>query len=64
MAKITFKVLNDGTVDIDISGVVGASCEDISKIFQNALGGPATESNLKPEYYTEIQNEYIEAKES
>lgn len=62
MARIQFTIRPDGEVEIDVSCASGASCEDITKAFEEGLGGEVTERDRKPEYWHEV--ELVEAHES
>lgn len=53
-AKIKFKIDRDGNVDIDVSGVEGASCADITRAFEEALG-EVKEVQRKPNFYVELE---------
>lgn len=53
MGQITFLVKHGGIVDIEVGGVEGATCEQITKAFEEALGGEDLEKELRPEYYVE-----------
>ena len=55
MGRITFTIRKDGSVDIDVACVQGASCEQITRAFEDALGGEEVEKELRPEYYSEIE---------
>jgi len=52
MSRIEVRVKHDGTITIDVDGVMGASCTDLTSHLISRLGG-ATETRLKPEYYAE-----------
>ena len=51
--KIEFRIDKNGKVHIDVEGVEGASCEDITRSFEVALG-TTEETQRKPEYYVEL----------
>jgi hypothetical protein len=53
MALITFKIDKQNKVHIDVSGVEDASCEDITRAFEEALG-VKTDIQRKPNYYVEL----------
>ena len=55
MAIVKFQIKKDGTVSTDITGVVGKSCADISKIFTDALG-TITEVEEKEEFYDQVDD--------
>ena len=54
MATITFKVNKKGEVAIEVDGVMGASCSDITAKFEEALG-TKTDTQMKPEWFVELE---------
>lgn len=54
MEEIEFTIHSDGRVEYTIHGIKGASCEDVSRLFE-ALGA-VTESRKTGEFY-EKENE-------
>jgi hypothetical protein len=50
-AKIEVTINEDGTVDIDVNGVVGKACEKYTDALRQALGATVLSDNKKPEYY-------------
>jgi Protein of unknown function (DUF2997) len=49
-AKIEFRISRDGEVKLEVSGVDGASCEQITKAFEDGLG-VVTDVQKKSEYF-------------
>ena len=39
-----------GKLELHVKGVAGPACEDVARLAQELLGGPAVERNT-PEYY-------------
>lgn len=54
MAKVDVYISKDGTVTIEVNGVQGKGCQDITKILQESLG-VTVDSDLKPEYFVELE---------
>ena len=52
--KIEFRINSKGQVHMEISGVEGMSCEEITKRFRDALG-ITTDNEVKPEYFVELE---------
>lgn len=52
-AEITFKINKDGEVEIEVFGIQDASCEDITRCFEEALG-TKVEINRKEQPYFEL----------
>lgn len=48
--EITFKIHPGGRVEIEVDGVEDASCEQITKAFEEALG-IKVDTQFKPEYW-------------
>ena len=54
MAEIIVKI-KKGKTSFEVNGVEGASCEELTRTLQNAIG--ATEdTNRKPAYYVELDD--------
>lgn len=53
MAKIIFHIDKKGDVKVEVDGVIGESCKDLSKAFTDALGTTVS-VNEKPEVYEQI----------
>ena len=51
MTEIKVTVSEDGSVEIDVNGVKGKSCEKYTEAITKALGGKITSDKKKPEYY-------------
>ena len=47
---IKFSIRQDGTVAEEVFGVIGNSCQDLTKIIEEKLGN-VTYVETKPEYY-------------
>ena len=43
----------DGTVSKEVSGVIGPACADITKLFDDALGGEVIEDRKTEDFYKE-----------
>jgi len=52
--KVTVTIDKDGKVRIDVDGVQGSSCKDITGAVTKALGGTVVSSTDKPEMYYEL----------
>ncbi len=50
MQEIKLIIGKDGKVNIDVAGVSGPACQDLTKSIENALGKTESVKN-KPEYY-------------
>lgn len=48
---ITLLIPPGGDVKIDVEGVKGQSCTDITKSIEEALGGDVTSRKKKPEFF-------------
>ncbi len=49
--EIKVKILEDGTVEVDVDGVKGKKCLEITRQIEEALGGDVIERKLKTAYY-------------
>jgi hypothetical protein len=58
MAIIKFHIKN-GEVKIEVDGVIGETCKNITKVFEERLG-TILEVNEKPEYYEVVEQNQIE----
>lgn len=47
--------IKKGKINIDVDGVQDATCADITRCLENALG-TVDEVTRKPEYYVELDN--------
>ena len=54
MEKITTEIKLDGTVKVTVTGVEGASCQDLTREFERKLG-LATNDTVTEEFYHEQQ---------
>lgn len=54
--QIHFRIDKDGNVHMDVEGVQDASCEQLTRAFEDALGGDIDEVQRKPEYYVELDH--------
>jgi len=52
--QVMVKISKDGMVSVEINGVVGPRCKDITKALEDALHANVVSSNEKPEYYMEL----------
>lgn len=48
---VNFRISADGKVHIDVEGVHDATCEQLTKAFEDALGGEIEDVQRKPEFY-------------
>lgn len=55
MAVIKFHISQTGEIKIEVDGIIGETCKDITKIFEERLG-IITKSEEKPEYYQVVEN--------
>lgn len=53
-AEIKFRISRTGEVNIEVDGITGASCQQITKAFEDALG-VKTDSQVKPEWFIELE---------
>ena len=53
--KIKFKIGADGEISMDVEGVVGSSCKDFTRDFEEELG-VVESSELKDSYYQEEED--------
>ena len=49
MKTISFNISRNGTVRLEVSGVQGPACKDLTLLFSGP--GKVTGEELKPEYY-------------
>jgi imidazoleglycerol phosphate dehydratase HisB len=54
MKTIRFRIDKKGEVHIDVEGVADATCEQLTKAFESALGGEISDVQRKPNYYVEL----------
>lgn len=54
MQEITIRVGKGGKINLDVLGVKGGSCKDLTKAFEKALGTISTTENTT-EYYEQEQ---------
>lgn len=52
--QLTFKIDKKGIVTMEVAGVQGMNCSDITKAFEENLG-VVTDVQQKPEYYVELE---------
>jgi hypothetical protein len=50
MARLEIIIDKKGQVKLDVSEVTGATCQEITKAFEEAIGS-VEETNLKEDYY-------------
>lgn len=53
LQTITVTLPLGGEMSIDMDGVKGKACIDITKSLQEAMGGDVTSQKKKPEYFKE-----------
>ena len=58
MERIIFRILQDGTVEETVEGVVGSGCLEITEKIESDLG-VVQWRNEKPEYYQQKQIEDV-----
>ena len=51
MKKVTVTISEDGTVEVEVDGVVGKGCTNYTDAILKALGGEVVSDKKKPEYY-------------
>jgi len=56
MQEITIRVGKGGKINLDVLGVKGGRCKDLTKAFENALGKVETTENTN-EYYEQEQHD-------
>ena len=49
MAELVIKIKQDGQTSMEVNGMSGPSCHDVTRDLENALGS-ILESKRKPEY--------------
>ena len=54
MQEITIRIGKGGTINLDVAGVKGGGCKDLTKAFEKALG-TAVETKNTNEYYEQDQ---------
>lgn len=54
MQEITIRVGKGGKINLDVAGVKGGGCKDLTKAFEKALGTVA-ETKTTSEYYEQEQ---------
>jgi hypothetical protein len=55
MAEVVFIITPKGEIKIEVDGVVGPTCEDITRAYEDALG-VRVDINHKPAFYSELDN--------
>ena len=63
MSKITFRISKSGETTVEVNGVQGGSCKDITKVFTDALGEVSSVVD-KPEIYDSVDAIYTEVMET
>ncbi len=63
MSKIEFRIDKHGEVNLEISGVTGAKCQELTKPFEDALGIKVDSQN-KPEFFVELEGMEVHVSES
>lgn len=58
MERIVIRIKPDATTSIEVNGVKGASCKDLTKGLEEALGAVQSSENTQ-EYYDEPEADYI-----
>jgi hypothetical protein len=52
--QVIVTIFKDGRVKVEVNGVVGGACKDITKAITDALSGNIVSSVDKPEMYYEL----------
>lgn len=60
--SIKIRIDNDGNTHVDVAGVSGASCEDLTRILLQSLG--EVEETIYNEAHTQEMPDYINTHES
>lgn len=55
--KVIVDVASDGTVKIEVEGVVGPSCQTITDALLESVGGDVVSDDKKPEFYEQESEE-------
>lgn len=53
MGKLKFKIDKKGNVSIEVEGMQGKACTDVTAAFEEALG-VTVETEQKPEYFVQL----------
>lgn len=53
--EVVVKISKDGEISIEINGIKGVVCKDITSVLEQVLGVRVTSSIEKPEYFHEIE---------
>jgi len=57
--EIKIEIDENGEIKIDVNGMKGNSCEDITNQILKALGADSVKSVKKPEYFVEVDQTQI-----
>lgn len=57
MKQVTIKFDAVGNTQIEADGFVGNTCEDATKVFEDAFGGVEQGREQKPEYHQPVTDE-------
>lgn len=52
---IKFTISKTGEVQMEVNGVSGPACQDLTKPFIEALGGEVLDVEEKPEYFVNLE---------
>ncbi len=55
MTEVVVVIKKTGEVAVEVNGMQGSSCQDITRALSEALG-TEVESQAKPEYFVELDN--------
>lgn len=59
---IEVRISKEGKINIEVSGIQDASCTQLTKVLEDALGGDV-ERQTKPEYYNVLDDMQIKLME-
>ena len=53
--RVEIRIDKEGKTHIEVFGMEGQGCEDITRLLQEALGGQVEDVQQKPEYFVELE---------
>lgn len=59
LQEVVITIEKDGQVKLEVKGVKGPSCLDLTKGLEEALGGQIDSRDFKPEFYEDQQNDQL-----
>ena len=54
--RVVITISTDGVVSVEVDGVAGPVCKDITEAVQRRLNGRVIESRDKPQMYSELDH--------